>query len=364
LYTKGEKIMRLTLFRQQMQRQQAEAVLVTDAVNVRYLSGFTGSAGQLLITAEQAILITDYRYIEQAQSQVTEFQCYCRDRSRQSLGQAIVSLLTEKPAQLQLDYDQVSVDLYQQLQQELPYALADSAQITEKLRAIKDPDELASIRQAASIADQALSWLLPQLKPGVSEQQAAQWLDAKILELGAEALAFPTILLSGPRTALPHGKPSERCFQAGDLILIDFGAQVRGYKSDMTRSYILGQASTEQRQFYQTVAAAQNAALAAAKAGIRVDQLTQVAHKVLADSVFAAYAGEGLGHSIGLALHEQPLMRYGNDQVLQSGMVVTIEPGLYWPGFGGVRLEDDILITPDGAELLTHSPKPMELPLS
>lgn len=355
--------MRLELFRQQMKNQQAEAVLVTEPLNVRYLSGFTGSAGQLLITAEQAILITDYRYIEQAQTQATAFQCYCRDRARQSLGQAIRALLISQPAQLQLDYDQVPVALYQQLQQELPYTLADSRQITEQLRAIKDPQELAAIRQAAAIADQALSWLLPQLKPGVSEQQAAHWLEQQLLALGAEALAFPTILLSGPRTALPHGKPSERRFQQGDWILIDFGAQVQGYKSDMTRSYVLGKASPQQQEFYQTVERAQQAALAAAKAGIRADQLTEVAQKILADSAFSAYAGEGLGHSIGLALHEQPLMRFGCQQILQPGMVLTIEPGLYWPGFGGVRLEDDILITAEGAELLSHSPKPMELPL-
>lgn len=354
--------MRLTKLRQLMAQLDYQALLLTEPLNIRYLSGFSGSSASLLITAERQFLLTDYRYTEQAQTECAGFDIICRDRSVQSLGQCIAALLRPLPVnRLQLEYGHLSVELFSQLQHDLPLTLSPSTNLTEQLRACKDPHELKCLRQAAAIADQALAWLLPQLQLGMTEREAADLLQHKIYALGADELAFPTILLSGERSALPHGKPGQRRFQHGDFVLLDFGARVEGYRSDMTRTVVLGQASAEQQQFYQTVLNAQQAALAAVKPGISGHQLNQIAQAVLTDSPYTAYVGEGLGHGVGLALHEYPLMRRGCEVLLQPDMVVTIEPGLYKPGFGGVRIEDDIVITDTSIEILTKSPKELTI---
>ncbi len=353
--------MRLGKLRQLMAQLNYQALLLTEPLNIRYVSGFSGSSASLLITAQQQFLITDYRYTEQAQAECAGVDIICRDRSAQSLGQCLAELLQHQPInRLHLEYGHLSVELFWQLQHDLPLTLSPATNLPEQLRACKDPHELNCLRRAAAIADTALAWLLPQLQLGMTERAAADLLQQKIYALGADELAFPTILLSGERSALPHGKPGQRCFKPGDWLLLDFGARVEGYRSDMTRTVVLGQASAEQQQFYQTVLNAQQAALAAVKPGISGHQLNHIAQQVLSASPYAAYAGEGLGHGVGLALHEYPLMRRGCEVVLQPGMVITIEPGLYKPGFGGVRIEDDIVLTRHGYELLTHSPRQLQ----
>ncbi|KKO45627.1 hypothetical protein WG68_09600 [Arsukibacterium ikkense] len=348
--------MRLSQLRQLMADLQYQALLLTEPINIRYLAGFSGSAASLLITPQQQFLITDYRYTEQAAEQCPAMQIICRDRSRQSLGQCLAPLLRGIDT-LHLEYQHLPVSQFLQLQQELPCQLAPGLNLTEQLRACKDHTELASVRQAVAIAEQALAWLLPQLKPGMTEAAAAALLEQQLFALGAEALAFPTILLSGARSALPHGKPGGGQLQHGDWLLIDFGAEVGGYRSDISRTYVIGAATPLQRDFYQTVLCAQQAALAIIGPGVTGDAVNAAAAAVLAASPYADFAGEGIGHGTGLVLHEYPLMRKGCDAVLQPGMVVTVEPGLYKPGFGGVRIEDNILITERGYELLTTSPK-------
>ncbi len=354
--------MRTAKLRQHMAALDYQAVLLTEPYNIRYLSGFTGSAASLLLSQQQQYLITDYRYTEQAAAECPAFQIICRDRSRQSLGQCISELLHGTGISvLHLEYQHLPVSQFLQLQQQLPCQLAPGINLTEQLRACKDATELGYVRQAVAIAEQALAWLLPQIRPGMTEATAAALLEQKLFALGAQALAFPTILLSGPRSALPHGKPGERQLQHGDWLLIDFGAEVQGYRSDITRTFVIGAATTAQRDFYQTVLQAQQAALQLAGPGISGHQLNQAASAVLHASPYAEYAGEGLGHGVGLVLHEYPLLRAGCDVLLQPGMVVTIEPGLYQPGFGGVRIEDDILITDSGFELLSQSPKQLSI---
>lgn len=352
----------------------SQALLLTDPLNIRYLTGFTGSSSYLLLTASQAALITDYRYIEQAQQQCRPSQqggkqpalaLICRDRASESLGACIRRLLlsaSQAPQQLALEYHHLTMALYQELGRDLPaLQLTEWQQPVEQRRAVKDATELSAIRRAVAIAEQALAETLLQVRIGMTEQALAGVLEQKLFALGAEALAFPTILLSGPRSALPHGKPTERRLQRGDFLLLDFGAVVDGYRSDITRTYLLGSATEEQRAFYQTVYRAQQAALAQMRPGLTADALNQAAAEVLAASPFAAYAGEGIGHGVGLALHEYPLMRRGCEAVLAPGMVVTVEPGLYQPGFGGVRIEDDVLITEHGIEILTQAPKELSV---
>lgn len=344
-----------------------QALLITDPLNIRYLAGFTGSSGFLLLSPHSGWLITDYRYVEQAQAQCSAvagslLSVICRDRSRESLAACIGRLLPESVAALALEYHHLTVQGWQELQQGLPrLALTGWGKAVEHSRAIKQPAELALIRQAVQIAEQALAATLPQIRLGMTEAAAAAILERELFAHGAEGLSFPTILLSGERSALPHGKPGERLLQAGDFLLIDFGAVVQGYRSDITRTYLLGSATDEQRAFYQTVYQAQQAALAAMRPGLSGELLNEAAADVLRRSPYAPYAGEGIGHGIGLFLHEYPLMRLGCVAKLEPGMVVTVEPGLYKPGFGGVRIEDDVLVTANGIEVLTQAPKELTI---
>lgn len=339
------------------------ALLISDPLNIRYLSGFTGSSGYLLLAHRSCRLITDYRYLQQAQQEcVVGVTVICRDRARESLAACIRRLLPAEVRALALEFHHQTVQSFQTLQQELPaLTFSDWPAPVERQRACKDAAEIALIRQAVAIAERALAQTLPQIRLGMTEAQVAAILEQQLYANGAEGLSFPTILLSGERSALPHGKPGTRPLAQGDFLLIDFGAMVQGYRSDITRTYILGQASAEQIAFYQTVYQAQQAALAALRPGIRAELVNEAAADVLQRSPYAPYAGEGIGHGVGLFLHEYPLMRLGCEAILQSGMVVTIEPGLYQPGFGGVRIEDDVLITADGIEVLTQAPKELTI---
>ncbi|GAB3020907.1 M24 family metallopeptidase [Bowmanella dokdonensis] len=347
---------RLTRLRQAMTAAGCHAMLISEPTNIRYLSGFGGSSAYLLVTASEQFLITDYRYVQRAGEDCPDYQTYCRDRVSESLGQAVGRLLSHTPnASLYLDYRHLSVELYLTLQSDLPMMeLKPAPLLVEDLRAIKEPAERACIERCILIAEQSLDWLLGRIEVGMTEARAAELLNNKMMELGAQGQAFPTILLSGPRSALPHGQPGDRKLCRGDWLLIDFGAQLKGLRCDITRTFVLGKASDEQRRFYQTVARAQQAAIDMVRAGVSGHQINRTASDILAASPYAAYAGEGIGHSFGLSLHEPPLLRRSCETLLQSGMILTIEPGLYRPGFGGVRIEDDILVQDQGSLSLTR----------
>jgi Xaa-Pro aminopeptidase len=229
------------------------------------------------------------------------------------------------------------------------------------LRMVKDDWEVAQIQQAAQIADEALAQVLPLLQPGISEADFATELEYRLKKLGAEALSFATIVGFGARSALPHALPTTQRLQKGDLVLIDFGAVVNGYRSDMTRSYVAGKPDLLQLQLFQAVQQAQQAALKAVKAGVSASALFAISDQVLQHSQFGRYAGPGLGHGVGLQLHELPFLSPGNQLKLPVGAVVTIEPGVYLPNYGGLRLEDDVLVTAHGYVQLTKAPQQFAL---
>ena len=222
---------------------------------------------------------------------------------------------------------------------------------------IKDEVELGYIKTAANIADQALSELIPLLKPGISERDAALELEYRMQKLGSEGVSFPTIFVSGEKTALPHGMPDDRKLRHGDLITLDFGAVVKGYRSDMTRAFVVGKPSEQQLAVYETVKMAQQVGVHSVLAGIAGSLPHIEAKKVLDASQYGQYQGEGLGHGLGLFLHEQPHLGPNCTWTLEENMVITIEPGIYIPGWGGVRIEDDIRVTATGHEMLTHAPR-------
>lgn len=354
---------RLQQFRQQMAQAEQEAALIFSPENLRYLFNYSGEAAYGLVSLDHLYLITDYRFEEQAQEECfaahAECQVICRDRDRQTLGQAIAELLAkERAKRLWFEAEHVSVSMSQSIMADNPDSrFSPSAANLERQRKVKDAWEVLQIKAAAAIADVALASVLPLLKLGVSERDIALELDYQMQKRGSEGLSFPTILGFGARSALPHCIPSSRKLQAGDLVVLDFGAVVNGYRSDMTRSFVAGEPSAQQRAMYETVYMAQRAAMEVLHVGVSARIVNAAAASVLQSSPFAACAGPGLGHGVGLKLHEPPFMNAVCDDYLLQNYVVTIEPGIYIPGFGGVRIEDDVLITERGFELITHAPK-------
>jgi Xaa-Pro aminopeptidase len=348
--------------RSYLQQAELDALLVFGYENIRYITGFSGHAAYVIMTQAALYLVTDYRYAEQAQNECHNTQVICRDRDNETLGHCINRLL---PASSKLGFEasNISVAMWQGIATELSASsLKPVDAVIEQMRMVKDDWEVKQIQLAAAIADQALNEVLPYFSTGVTERDVALELEYRMQKLGSEGLSFDTIMLFGERTSLPHGVPSTQALKVGDFITLDFGAVVNGYRSDMTRSYLYGDATQKQRDIYQTVADAQAAAMAEVRANVPAINSFNASRRILNDSPFAQYAGEGLGHGVGLFLHEHPFIKPGCDYVLTAGNVITIEPGIYIPNFGGVRLEEDILVTENGYQLLTHAAKPMILP--
>ena len=337
-----------------------QAFICFNAVNITYLSGFTGHAATLLLTQKNHYLITDYRYDEQAKAQVySGINVICRDRANQSLAACMQEILNAEAINtLFYEAAHINVAQWQTLSNELSLKQAIArTDAVELLRYHKNEDEINAIRQAAAIADQALANILPLVKAGITERELATELEYQMSKLGSEELSFATILLFGERSALPHGIPGNRALQQGDLMLFDFGAVINGYRSDMTRTYVFGKASDEQKQVFQLVQYAQQAAINAVSEGMTGQALQRVADNILLSSDYAEYKGEGLGHGVGLVLHEQPFIDPNCQLKLEKGCVFTIEPGIYIPNWGGIRIEDDVVLTENGLEVINKAPK-------
>ena len=363
--------MKINQLRQQVLTQTHTAFIIFSDINIRYLSNFSGHAATILLTNKVNYLITDYRYFEQAKVQAIGFKVICRDRAKQSLNSLMIELLNKDNCQtLYFEGDHISFQQFQILAAQLEQlsqvqetiALTNSI---EKMRMIKTEAEITNIKQAAAIADQALANILPLVKAGVTERELANELDNQMAKLGSEELSFATILLFGERSALPHGIPSNRTLTKGDLILVDFGAVVNGYRSDMTRTFVFGTADAKQKQIYQLVQNAQQAALNALAASannesVSGDYLYQESANILLNSEYKEYAGEGLGHGVGLQLHEQPFIGPDCTTLIEKGCVITIEPGIYIPNWGGIRIEDDVVLTEHGLEIITQAPKALQ----
>ncbi|BFM11918.1 Xaa-Pro peptidase family protein [Simiduia litorea] len=350
--------------RAQLQSRNLSAYVVFSSENLRYLTGYTGEAACLLFTLDYCYLITDYRFVQQAITECQLTQVIERNRDTQSLGQCLAALCKEfHLTTVSFESDKVSVAQWQMIALDLGnYHCTPLNSCVEEIRKRKELWEIEQIRQAAKIGDNALALALSTLKIGITEKDFANALEHQLARLGSETIAFPTIAVFGENTALPHGMPSQRRLADGDFITIDFGAVVNGYKSDMTRSYIYGRASDKQLALMQTVLSAQQAALDCLYPGIEACAANAIAKATLAESEFSQYAGPGLGHGLGLFLHEQPHIGPQCVEPLSRDFVVTIEPGLYVPNFGGARFEDDVLITEHGIEILTQAPKQYRLP--
>lgn len=358
---------RLAHLRATMAATSQDACIIFSLDNLRYLFNYTGEAAYGVVTQSALYLITDYRFEVQAQEECIrpdiQTIVVCRDRDRQTLGQAIADVLQQEQAQhVWFEADQINVAMWNAIAKDNSnIQFTPSTNALEQQRKTKDAWEIAQMRKAANIADQALALLMPQFKLGVSERDLAIELDYQMQKLGSEGVSFQTILGFGARSALPHCIPSEQVLKEGDLIVLDFGAVVNGYRSDMTRSFVAGKANAQQQAMYDTVFAAQKAALACLRNGVAAVNVNAASSAQLNASEFAKYAGPGLGHGVGIKLHEQPFIGPFCKENLYTNYVVTIEPGIYIPHYGGIRLEDDVLITDSGFDYISLAPKQFEL---
>ncbi|WP_026961107.1 M24 family metallopeptidase [Alicyclobacillus herbarius] len=350
---------RLLELRKALRTQGLEALFVAEPNNRRYLSGFTGTSGFLLVTPEKQWFLTDFRYIEQAKAQCPEFAVVDHGAS---VVDAMADLLQDagvKSLAFEQDYLTYGEVLrYKELENRVPgLTLVPVSDLIESLRMTKDTAEIDRIQQAAAIADAAFTYVLGVIRPGITEKEVALELELYMRRQGASGPSFETIVASGWRSALPHGVASDKVIETGDFVTLDFGAVLDGYCSDLTRTVVVGQPEPRQREIYGYVKKANELALAAARPGLTGRELDAVARNYLAHQGLADAFGHSLGHGVGLAIHESPRVSKQSEDRLAKGMVITIEPGVYLPGWGGVRIEDDIVLTDDGCKILTHAPK-------
>lgn len=349
---------RLTAVRQQLAQWQVDGVLITSAANRRWLSGFTGSNGMLLVTADLALLATDSRYYERAKQEAPCFTLVPHERTREADKRF---LRQERVRRMGVEQQHVTLAQAAQWRSlRLGVQWIPLHQTVEPLRQIKTAVEHDLMRRAAAITDQVIAQFPLLARPGVSEKVLAWELEKRMREAGADGLAFDLIVASGPNSALPHHSSGERPSQPGDAIIVDMGAALGGYASDLTRSFFLGsEPSAAYTAVYDLVLQAQTAVLTQARPGMTLREVDALARDVITTGGHGAHFGHGLGHGVGLQIHEDPFLspRALETAVLQVGMNVTIEPGIYIPGWGGVRLEDFAVVGENGLELLSHSPK-------
>ena len=349
--------MRITKVRQKMAEQNLDGLLVTDPSNRRYLSGFTGSAGELIVTAERAILVVDFRYFERAERESPAWeQARVTAKHQDTVVETVTGL---DIARLGIESDHLTVAQWHELKQALPgVELVPLERFVLPLRAIKDQEEIAALKKAIACSDAAFAHLCQVIHPGMTELQVAWELESHMRQHGASALAFPIIAGSGPNGAMPHATSSERVIKEGEPIVMDFGAVVDGYCSDITRTLCLGQPDDRYLEIWNLVLEAQLAAEEQIRPGMTGQQADAIARDLFGRAGYGEQFGHGLGHGVGLNVHEAPgVGRLSAESVLEPGMAFTVEPGLYLPGWGGVRIEDIVLMHENGVEVLTQAPK-------
>lgn len=337
---------RVEIIQQAMKDQQVEALLITSPYNLRYASGFTGSTGLSVMTQDKAYFVTDFRYTEQAAEQAIGFEIV---KNTGPIYEEVKTIIEKENIKaLSFEKDFVTYSTFETISDLLPCELKPSSGLLESLREIKDEKEIETIQEAIKITEYAFTEILTFIKPGVSEIEVANRLDFLMREKGATSVSFDTIVASGKRSAMPHGVATHKEIEQGDMITIDFGCYYNGYVSDMTRTFSLGDPGEELKKIHQIVLDAQLKVNEAAKAGITGKELDAVARDYITEKGYGDAFGHSTGHGIGLEVHENPGINFRNEKPLVEGNVITNEPGIYIPGLGGVRIEDDLVITKNG----------------
>ncbi|MGG3808956.1 M24 family metallopeptidase [Geobacillus thermodenitrificans] len=338
---------KLEKLRALLEEQHIDGLLVTNGYNRRYITGFTGTAGVAIVSREGAVFITDFRYVEQASKQVEGFEIV------QHSGPIIEEIAKQVKrlgiGKLGFEQEHVTYAAYKAYEEAISAELVPTAHVVEKLRLIKSEAEIKILKEAAEIADAAFAHILSFIRPGVKEIEVANELEFFMRKQGASSSSFETIVASGYRSALPHGVASEKTIERGELVTLDFGAYYKGYCSDITRTVAVGEINDELKTIYDIVLEAQRRGMDGLKAGMTGKEADALTRDYIREKGYGDYFGHSTGHGIGLEIHEGPTLSFRSD--------VVLEPGIYIPGLGGVRIEDDTVITGDGNEALTHSPK-------
>jgi len=355
---------RVKKFVEALEKENIDAALICNVEyssrpTTMYLSGFTGSFSFLVITKDSQFIVTDSRYFEQAKQQ-TKFTLV--EHRGSNIYDTVVGVLeTIKPKVVGLEFSRISHDMYLKLSEKYQALYKPIDHIIEQMRMIKEPQEVEFIRKAIQISEEALLKVLPLVKEGVAEKDIAAELEYQMKLLGADGIAFETIVITGPRTALPHGRASERRLRMNEPVLFDFGAKFNGYCADITRTFYFGKPDEEFVKVYNTVFEAQSLALEKGSGRMTGKELDSVARTHISSCGFGEYFGHGLGHGLGLEVHEAPRVNQSNESILPVGAVVTIEPGIYIEGKFGVRIEEDVVVHEDHLERLTHLERKLQM---
>lgn len=346
---------RLRRLRSLLEGRRMDAVLVTDTRNIRYLSGFTGSSAYMVVTVDKGFFITDSRYAEQAALEVKGFRIRQCQKALDLIKEIVASL---KVKTLGFESDNLNYSTYLRLKNKLKgVRLKPAPGLLTGLRARKDRFEAERIKDSARLLDSGYEKAVGLIRPGVAERTAAIEIETFLKRAGADAMAFDTIVASGPRSALPHGKASDRKIKKGELVVLDMGVCLNGYNSDETRTFGAGRPSLKLREIYDVVRSAQELALEKVRPGVAARDVDSAARAYIEKKGYGRFFGHGTGHGVGLDVHEAPNVGPASTEALDEGMVITVEPGIYVPGLGGARIEDMALVVRGGCEVLTRTPK-------
>lgn len=344
----------------QLERNKLDGFLITDPINRRYMSGFTGTAGIVVITLSKAFFITDFRYREQAHQQVQDMDIIIHTGV---LVEELNKLLRDEGIKhLGFEEDHLTVKNYEQFKEQLEsVTLVPVSSLIEQQRLIKDDDEIKLIKKAVQIADDTYTHMVSYIQAGMKEIEVALELEFYMRKLGASACSFDSIVASGYRSSFPHGIASQKIIEQGDMITLDFGAVYEGYCSDMTRTIAVGDPGEQLRHIYAICLQAQSLGVEQIRSGMTGKQADAISRQYIEKAGFGSDFGHSTGHGLGMEVHERPALSVRSEVILKPGMVVTVEPGIYLAGIGGVRIEDDILITDQGNEILTRSSKHFQM---
>jgi Xaa-Pro aminopeptidase len=357
---KKSGIKRLQKLRTSIAEKGLDAFLISQPQNLRYLSGFTGSSGWLLISGENTVLATDFRYIEQAKGESPDFEII---QTKQEFRDWLPGLVSDLGwHKLGFEANFISYDSYHKLSEaiktkQVNLELVPTTGIIEQLRSIKEPEELGFIAKAIELAEAALEQAKALIRPGITEKEAAWEIEKFLRQEGSEGMPFEIIVASGPNSALPHARPTEKIICSSEPVLIDMGAKINGYCSDFSRTLFLGKADKTFQEIYNIILKAQTAAMERLESGMDASQVDQLARSVIEQAGYGDAFGHGLGHGVGLATHESPTLNPSSFDSLAEGMVFTIEPGIYLAGQCGVRIEDMVVLENGKAKVLTRTEK-------
>ncbi|TQR19568.1 M24 family metallopeptidase [Psychrobacillus vulpis] len=347
--------MKLEKLRKALEEHSVDAILITNEYSRRYMTGFTGTAGVAIVSKNDAVFITDFRYTEQAASQIKDYRIV---KHTQTLVEEVANQVAEMGINsLGFEKDAVTYSSYELYKQAIKADLVPLSGLVEKIRLIKTEEEISIIKAACQIADKAFDHIVTYIKPGMTELDVSNELEFFMRKQGATSSSFDIIVASGVRSALPHGVASDKVIEDGDFVTLDFGAYYNGYISDITRTVAVGEPSDKLKEIYQVVLDSQLLALEKVKPGMTGKEADAIARDYIASKGYGEAFGHSLGHGIGLEVHEGPGLSFRSDITLEPGMIITIEPGIYLPNIGGVRIEDDAIVTENGLEKLTHSTK-------